>query len=304
MTKGRTVLGRGLASLLPGAGPDVAPPPGAPLQADDGVSDRMVAHVELSRIQPNPFQPRAAFDAHGLEELRRSIQEKGVIQPVTLRRHEGGYQLISGERRVRAAREAGLAAIPAYIISVATNEEMLELALIENLQREELNPIEVAISYRRLLDECSYTQEELAGRIGKDRSTVANSLRLLRLPEPIQAALRQGQLTMGHARSLVAVEDPAVQMEMFQKVLEGELSVRAVERWVRQEVKPRRAKPAAAGRPQLPALSGLEDRLRQTYGTKAEIRAVQDGSGQIILEFYSVEDLDRIVDLLLSTRGQ
>ena len=301
MSRGKPVLGRGLASLIPK--PEPAPPATlATGRPDDGVTDRIIAQIELDRIQPNPYQPRADFDGVALEELRRSIQEKGVIQPITVRRLEGGYQLISGERRVRAAREAGLAAIPAYIIHVASNEEMLELALIENLQREHLNPVEIAISYRRLLEECRYTQEELATRIGKDRSTIANFLRLLRLPEEIQHSLRKGELSSGHARALVSLEDPARQLEIFRKVIKDDLSVRAVERWVRHRAGQRTRTSAApgAGRGDS-ALTSLEDRLRQLIGTRVEVRPLHDGKGQIILEYYSADDLERIVDMIFAS---
>ncbi|MGA9116459.1 MAG: ParB/RepB/Spo0J family partition protein [Bacteroidota bacterium] len=302
MSKVKPVLGRGLASLIPAAEREVIPERSS-ARADDGVSTGVIAHIELAMVQPNPYQPRADFDPVTLEELRRSIQEKGVIQPVTVRRLEQGYQLISGERRVRAAREAGLAAIPAYIIAVASNEEMLELALIENLQREHLNPIEISISYKRLIDECHYTQEQLADRIGKDRSTVANILRLLKLPVPVQTALRKGQLTNGHARALISIEDPVLQMDIFRRTIDDELSVREVERLVRYKAR-RRAPRAVPPRP-LPdsALAGIEDRLRRQFGTKVEVRPLQDGKGQVVLEYYSADDLERILELL-STAGE
>ncbi|MDH4070755.1 MAG: ParB/RepB/Spo0J family partition protein, partial [Ignavibacteria bacterium] len=223
MSKLKPVLGRGLASLIPRPQTsESAPPPESP--GDDGVSTEVIVAVEIDRISRNPFQPRADFDPVALEELKNSIQEKGVIQPITVRRTADGYQLISGERRVRAAKEAGLARIPAYILQVETNEEMLELALIENLQREHLNPIEIAISYKRLIDECSLTQEQVSQRIGKDRSTITNTLRLLRLPEKIQSSVRKGTITSGHARAILAIEDTAVQLGIFQQITERGLS--------------------------------------------------------------------------------
>jgi ParB family chromosome partitioning protein len=294
---GKSVLGRGLASLIPGQGDAVVAGPSA--RRDDGVTDRMIAHIPLDRIERNPYQPRAEFDAASLDELARSIREKGVIQPITARRHGEAYQLISGERRVRAARDAGLTHIPAYIIRVATDEEMLELALIENLQREHLNPIEIAISYRRLIDECRYTQEEVARRIGKDRTTVTNSLRLLKLPEEIQNALRHGALTSGHARALIAIENEAMQLHLFHRITRDELSVREVERLVRGSSKrapsrPPHASPAPAGA----HLANVEERIRRVLGTKVTVRPLQNGRGEIVLEYYSADDLTRIVEMV------
>ena len=294
MTKQKPVLGRGLASLIQRhTTVPVEPPP----RPDDGVSTQTIATVELARIEPNPYQPRAEFAAEGLEELTRSIREKGIIQPVTVRRHSGNYQLISGERRVRAARQAGLTTVPAYILRVGTEEEMLELALVENLQREELNPIEVAISYRRLIEECGYTQEDLAGRIGKDRATVANMLRLLRLPETNQSALRTGAVTSGHGRALVAIEDEKQQFRVFQRILRDGLSVREVEQIARQHPRVARQK-GAPGRGVPPGpLSSVEDRLRIILGTKVQVRQLRSGKGEIHIEYYSADDLDRILDL-------
>jgi ParB family chromosome partitioning protein len=300
MTKERTVLGRGLASLI--ARQPAAAPPAPAVRGDDGVSTEVIASVELERIQKNPYQPRADFDQTALDELARSIRDKGVIQPITVRRYGDGYQLISGERRVRAARAAGLTRIPAYIITVGTDEEMLELALIENLQRETLNPIEIAISYRRLIEECSYTQEEVALKIGKDRSTITNFLRLLKLPEVIQTALRTGELSSGHARSLVAIEDAKTQMTLFRRILDQGLSVREIERLVRgsgtRKPRPGRIQTAT----ERSTLASIEERLRQFLGTKVQVRSLQHGKGEIIIEYYSADDLDRILDLLEELR--
>jgi ParB family chromosome partitioning protein len=300
--KGRLVLGRGLESLIPRPPAPVreAPPPAA--GQDDGVTNEIIASVDLDQIQTNPYQPRADFDAVALDELKRSILEKGVIQPVTVRRTAGGYQLISGERRVRAAREAGLTRIPAYIIRVDSDREMLELALIENLQREHLNPIEIAISYRRLLEECDLTQEQVSERIGKDRSTVTNFLRLLRLPEPIQASVRRGEVTTGHARALVGIEDSDLQMRIFRKTVAKGLSVREVERLVRDAGKRSTATPGPAaprtGAPLDSALASVEERLRQALGTKVTLRPSHDGRGEIVLEYYSADDLERLIELI------
>jgi ParB family chromosome partitioning protein len=293
MSKQKPVLGRGLASLIQRHTTAPAEPPPRP---DDGVSTETIATVEIARIKPNPYQPRADFGSVGLEELSRSIREKGIIQPITVRRHNSNYQLISGERRVRAAREAGLASVPAYIIRVASDEEMLELALIENLQREELNPIEIAISYRRLIEECAYTQEELAGRIGKDRATVANMLRLLKLPDVIQAALRSGDLTGGHGRALVSIPDEKAQLRLFQRILKNGLSVREAERLARGRTGPSRPK-GVAGRSAAQGLASVEDRLRIILGTKVQVTQLRNGKGEILIQYYSSDDLDRLLDL-------
>ena len=231
--KTKSVLGKGLSALIP-RGPLREEPisPGA-LPKDEGL-DNVIVAVEVSKVRPNPYQPRQNFDPESLNELKRSIMEKGVIQPVTVRRvAEGNYELISGERRIRASQEAGLKTIPAYIIKVSSDEEMLELALVENLQREHLNPLEIAVSYQRLIDECRLTQEEVAQKIGKDRTTVTNFLRLLKLPEKIKDSLRKDEISMGHARALIALPDEKVQLRMHERIVKQGLSVRNVESLVK-----------------------------------------------------------------------
>jgi len=293
MTKARPVLGRGLESLIPRPVP-ASPPAG---RQDDGVSNEVIVHIDLDKIDKNPYQPRAEFDPVALDELKRSIQEKGIIQPITVRRVDQRYQLISGERRVRAARGAGLLQIPAYIIRVETTEEMLELALVENLQREHLNPIEVAISYRRLIEECSFTHDQLSQRIGKDRSTITNFLRLLKLPETIQTALRKGDLTTGHARALINIEDPAVQMGIFEKTMKKGLSVREVERLVQNWGRHITRRVRVSSQEVSSTLSNVEDKLRQTLGTKVRVRTLRAGKGEIVIEYYSADELDRLLEL-------
>jgi ParB family transcriptional regulator, chromosome partitioning protein len=296
MGKSKLVLGRGLASLIPGTSSTVSDTSFA--REDDGHTDDIIAHIPLDRIARNPYQPRADFDPLALEELKRSIQEKGIIQPITVRRVAGGYQLISGERRVRAAREAGLTRIPAYIIRVQSDEEMLELALIENLQREHLNPIEIGISYRRLIEECQLTQEQVADRIGKERSTITNFLRLLKLPEEIQTAVRKGDLSGGHARALIAIEDRKTQLALMRKIIKRGLSVRDIERIVRD----RETGKSTTSRPAVhhaeSGTSSVEDRLRQLLGTRVQIKQSSEGRGEIVIEFYSADDLDRLLEIL------
>jgi ParB family chromosome partitioning protein len=303
MSKVKPVLGRGLASLIPRV---PAPPPQSQVRADEGTATEVISTIPLDRIDRNPFQPRLEFDPVTLDELKRSIQEKGIIQPITVRRLYDRYQLISGERRVRAAREAKLERIPAYIIAVSSEEEMLELALIENLQREHLNPIEVAISYKRLIDECRYTQEEVSQKIGKDRTTITNFLRLLKLPEPIQTAVRKGEISSGHARALIAIEDPALQMDLLRRITGKGLSVREIERLVREKGPkkgpgrtPRSGSGAVAS-----SLSNIEEQLRQFLGTKVSVRMLQDGKGEIIIEYYSADDLDRLLEIFGEIRDR
>lgn len=306
MAAGKSVLGRGLASLIPRE-----QPAGAPVshgRQDDGLSFDTVVMVDVNKIERNPYQPRTDFDPETLEDLKNSILEKGVIQPITVRRTDQGYQLISGERRVRAAREAGLTQVPAYVIRVKDNEEMLELALIENLQREDLNPIEIGISYRRLIEECGLTQDLVSKKVGKDRSTVTNFLRLLKLPETIQAAVRKGEISGGHARALLGIDETALQLSIYKRILSRGLSVRAVEDLVRKAGQAVKHNAPAAGRGGVAritsSVSNIEEKLRQCLGTKVTVRAGQGGRGEIIIEYYSADDLDRLLDLFSDVRDQ
>jgi ParB family chromosome partitioning protein len=301
MSKNKLALGRGLASLIPQPGPSatqrIAPPP------DDGTSNEIIVRVPLDKIERNPYQPRAEFDPVALDELKRSIKEKGIIQPITVRRIAGGYQLISGERRVRAARAAGLTEVPAYVISVRSDEEMLELALIENLQRSQLNPIEVAISYKRLIEECNLTQDEVSQRMSKDRSTVTNFLRLLKLPDVIQVAVRRGELSGGHARALLGFESEERQLALFHKVLKRGLSVREVERLVQAQAAKRDAKGRRAAGTSSATYSSIEEQIRRLLGTRIHVRRLQGGKGEIVIEFYSADDLERLLEIFDTMQG-
>ncbi len=231
MAKRAVSLGKGLDALLPSSF-SIEPPDTA--QYDDGKSVGVIAMIEVKRVRPNPMQPRQDFDREALDDLKKSIKEKGVIQPITVRRTEDGYEIIAGERRVRASSEAGLETIPAYILDIETDADMLELALIENVQRENLNPIEVALGYKRLMEECRLTQEEVSKKVGKDRTTITNFLRLLRLPDEIQRSLRQKKLSMGHARAILAISDEDKQREVFKEVRAQEFSVRKTEEIVKK----------------------------------------------------------------------
>lgn len=277
-------LGRGLNALIPER-----------QEADGADSSRSLIQIEVARIKANPYQPRTDFDPKALEELKTSIKEKGIIQPITVREANGAYELISGERRLRAVAELGVEKIPAYIIDVSSKEEMLELAIIENVQRERLNPIEQAVAYQRLIDECNLTQEDVAAKIGKDRTTITNILRLLKLPAHIQKSVQKEEISMGHARALLAVDDAGIQQEIWKKTLKNSYSVRKLEKMIKdwqegrarqKEVKPRRSV----------FIQKVEDELREVFGTKVVVRSRKEG-GSIDIEFYSPEDLNRLLEI-------
>jgi ParB family chromosome partitioning protein len=292
----KPVLGRGLNALIPKTPHMEINLRDTSIGTDTGETG-IIANVEIVKIHPNPFQPRTDFDPGALEELTRSIREKGIIQPITIRRAENGYQLISGERRLRAAQLARLKYIPAYIISIENDEEMLELALIENIQREYLNPIEVAAAYQRLIDDCRLTQDDIAQKVGKDRSTVTNFIRLLKLPLKIQDGLRKNKISMGHARALINLPSEKTQLRTYDKIVDAGLSVRKVEDIVRSAGK-NSAKPAkSAGSGASANLHSLEERLQQALGTKVKVHTKGNSKGEIVIEFYSLDDFDRLLDL-------
>jgi len=289
----KSVLGRGLSALIPKT--PVSIRQGEVGEDSGGVN--VIASVELERIRPNPFQPRTDFDSESLEELSKSILEKGLIQPITVRRLGEDYQLVSGERRMRAAQRAGLPSIPAFIIDVQSDSEMLELALVENIQREELNPIEIAHAYRRLIDECRLTQDEVGQKVGKDRSTVTNFLRLLKLPEKVREGLRQGRLTMGHARALLGLDNERDQLRLYDEIVMGGVNVRSVERTTRA----RKAKPAKHTRHGT-GIHSVEEQLKRMLGTKVKVYAKSGGKGEIVIQYFSADDLERILELILDKR--
>lgn len=284
MTK--KVLGKGLQALIPE-------------QYTNLIEDsKQLIQVELSRIKPNPYQPREEMDDDRLEDLRRSIIEKGILQPLVLRRVEDGFELIAGERRYRAAKEAQLKTVPAIVMNVSASEEMLELSLVENIQREDLNAIDQAKAYGRLMDEYGLTQDQVAQKVGKDRSTVANFLRLLQLPLSVQGKLKAGHITMGHARALLTLDRESDQEVLCEKIIHRGLSVRRTEEMVRNIMRDRTLSTGRRG-PKKPAqIMALEERLRQFFGTQVRIRLTID-TGRIEIEFYSSEDLDRLIELIL-----
>jgi ParB family chromosome partitioning protein len=289
----KTGLGRGLSAILESPETDITSK-----DISGNYVAGAIANLPLGKIETNPFQPREDFDETALAELSQSILEQGIIQPLTVRKMGyDKYQLISGERRLRAAKLAGIESAPCYI-RVANDEQMLEWALIENIQRENLNAIEIAISYNRLIEECSLTQDELSKRVGKNRTTVTNYLRLLKLPAEVQAALRDGSISMGHARSLINVDDEAKQLIIIRKIIADELSVREVEKLVRQldKVVSPVAKP---GKIALPLkYEVMKDSLQQRLNRKIELNRNPKGKGSIVIPFISDDDLQSIISKL------
>jgi ParB family chromosome partitioning protein len=291
----KSALGRGLGALL-----EDSP---AKHKSEDILPEVVktgIFEIPLDQIQVNPFQPRMHFDKDTLGELAESIKVQGIIQPVTVRKLDNNeYQLISGERRFQASKIAGLTKIPAYV-RTANDQQMLEMALIENIQRENLNALEIAQSYQRLLAECNLKQEELGDRVGKNRTTVNNYLRLLKLPPTIQGAIRDQRLSMGHARALINIEDVDRQLAIFKKALDEELSVRKVEALV---------KALNEGTPDKPAqqeldpvkkyeINKLQEKLASHFGTKVNLKTNQRNKGEIKIPFHSTSDLNRILEIL------
>jgi len=270
-------LGRGLSALL----------------SDTPTELGGTSMVEIQSIEANPFNPRTKFEKERLDELAASIKELGIIQPLTLRQiSTNRYQIISGERRFRAAQLAGITEIPAYI-RVANDQAMLEMALVENIQRENLNAIEIGLSYLRLIEECKYTQSELGNKISKSRSDIANHLRLLKLPAEIQAAVRDNEISMGHARALLSISNEQEQLAAFKAILSDQLSVREIEQWGKKV-------PAGNTKTSSPPVKTaltktLEKQLQGTLGTKVLITQNSKGAGKLTLNFKSTEELDRII---------
>jgi len=277
----RNALGRGLGALIDDA---------------EKIKQARISEVRLDQIEANPFQPRSNFDEIALEELAVSISEIGLIQPVTLRKiGEDRYQIIVGERRCRAAQKAGLETIPAYIRE-AKDDGMLEMALVENIQREDLDPIEIALSYQRLLDECEYTQEELSSRVGKNRSTIANYLRLLKLPAIIQKSLRDKEITMGHARAIINIEDEDIQEMICREIIENDYSVRKVEEIVRNLGQNDQSEEGKQKKSELPEqFRNYKGQLGELLGRGVRLMVNEKGKGRIIIPFKSGQDLERIV---------
>ncbi len=290
----KQALGRGLKALIPDEGFDS----GSKDEEIVPLQEGSIGSLAIEKIRANPFQPRKEFDETALEELKNSIIENGVIQPVTVTRDGDGYQLISGERRLRAVTLAGFKFIPAYVIEAHDDSSKLELALIENIQREDLNAIEVALALKSLTTKCSLTQDEIAQKVGKNRSTVSNFLRLLKLPLQIQDSIRNREISSGHARALINLPGEQQQIKVWKQILSHQLSVRQTETLVNRMFKDQ-AKPADAGVPERSShITQLESLLRNRLATKVRIVEKKGGKGEIHIQYFSIDDLDRLLEAM------
>ncbi|MCM4154435.1 ParB/RepB/Spo0J family partition protein [Gramella sp. AN32] len=289
----KQALGRGLSALLKDPDNDIK-------SAEDKNADKLVGHIvelELSSIEVNPFQPRTSFNEESLRELASSIRELGVIQPITVRKLDfDKYQLVSGERRYRASKLVGLNTIPAYI-RIANDQESLEMALVENIQRQDLDPIEISLSYQRLLDEIQLTQEQLSDRIGKNRSTIANYLRLLKLDPIVQTGMRDGFLSMGHGRALINIEDPQTQLDIYENILEKSLSVRDTEQLVRSLNQEKSKDPSPKPSVSKTYKKGIKE-FSEYLDTKVSISVSKNGKGKLTIPFTSEKDFERLKKLI------
>ena len=301
-TKGspkKSVLGRGLKALLSDS---EIKTPSAIVSKEPRRTTQGIEELQISIIETNPYQPRTHFNEQSLEELKQSITTHGLIQPITVRKlGNERYQLIAGERRLQACHRLGLQSIPAFVRKAEINE-MLEMALIENIQREALNAIEIGLSYQRLISECNLKQEELATRVGKDRSTISNYLRLLKLPPALQAALRDDQISMGHARSLLSIEDTSAQLLLLQEILKKSLSVRQTEAIVRKISKQQHPKSVTSSleASTFSAYLQVQQDLSSLLSTKVRLHHQKDEIGEIRITFFSKDDLNRIIDAIRS----
>lgn len=285
----KKALGRGLSALLENPETDITT-----RDISRDYTSGSIAQILIEQIEANPFQPRTHFRETELAELALSIQQQGVIQPLTVRKlgHDK-YQLIAGERRLKASKIAGLIMVPAYI-RIANDEQMLEMALVENIQREDLNPLEIAISFQRLLEECKIRQEDLSVKVGKDRSTISNYIRLLKLPTEIQVAVRDNLISMGHARAIINVDDEKEQLIILQQILEQKLSVRQVEETVRERSIPKPARHKESN--VIPTkFDEARKKIHALLESKVEMKVNHKGAGKIIISFNSDEELERIL---------
>ncbi|MCX7908070.1 MAG: ParB/RepB/Spo0J family partition protein [Ignavibacteria bacterium] len=287
-------LGKGLGSLLGGNTID-----DVTKEKIQNYLSEIFQEVEIAQIQFNPYQPRKNFDDKSLEELAESIKLNGVIQPITLRKIGNEYQLISGERRIRAALKAGLKKVPAFIIKVEEDYKLLEIALIENIQREDLNPIDIANGLKKLSEEFNLTQEEIANRVGKDRSTITNLIRLLKLPISVQDSLRKGEITIGHAKVLLSIGNDEMIKQIWKKIIQDKLSVRQTEILVSKFLNKTRDKSKTTkNKKENSNVVYIEQEISRVLGTKVKIHD-KNNKGKIIIEYYNLDDFQRIIDNLL-----
>lgn len=283
-------LGKGLEALIPQMSAD-----------EDQTRLDTLSEIEISKIHANPNQPRTEFDRQALDDLKQSIAENGVIQPITVRVVDDGFELIAGERRLRATTELGFRKIPAFVMEITSEDQMLELALIENIQREDLNPIEQAKAFQQLLKEYGLTQEQVSKKIGKDRATIANFVRLLKLPDIIQQSLRKNEISMGHARAIMGLSSRGDQMQVWRKTVKEGWSVRHVEKVIRDIAsKPAKSK-STSSKKQSSQFVELEVELRDIYQTKVQVKSSGTG-GRIELTYFSDDDLERLIELLQKAR--
>lgn len=292
-------LGKGLDVLFGGSTVNIEPETGSNITELNPKPDDSILFIHVDSIKANPFQPRKEFDENELKELADSIKQKGVIQAITLRKaDDGSYELLSGERRLRAAKLAGLEKIPAYLMDVTSKEDLLEISLIENIQRQDLNALEVAEGYQRLINECKLTQEQVASKVSKSRSTVTNTLRLLNLPEEIKTSIRKGEISEGHARAILALDNEVDQLLLWKKITGENLSVRKAEEITRKNKKaPREKKIYQITDQNKAAIKFLEEKFMEHFGTKVKLQPSSPTTGNIIIEYYTTEDLERIIEL-------
>lgn len=294
----KEILGKGIRSLLQSIDSDLKTTTGS-LKTDVVEAATNILRIPIDHIQPNPKNPRRDFNETALQELASSLKQFDIVQPVTVSKlGDGKYQLVAGERRLRAAKIAGLKDVPAYVRQ-SNDRELLELALLENLQREDLNAIEIGLSYRRMMDELNYTQEQVAERMGKERSTVTNYIRLLKLPPDIQVAVRNGELSMGHARALINIDTIDKQIYLFSEIKNKQLSVRQTEELVRKLYRSHSNAVKSSPKTNLSeAYKRIEDNLASYFSTKVTLKHNSDGKGNIVIEYYSNEELNKILELM------
>ena len=292
-TKKKTGLGRGLNTFIPSA-PVKDTESEKILKKEEQIKSEIM--VPILKVEPNPNQPRRQFDDDSLQELADSVKQYGILQPLIVKKHDKFYEIIAGERRWRAAKLAGLKEVPVLIRDYAENE-IVEIALIENIQREDLNPIEEALAYKRLMEEFSLKQDQVAAKVSKSRAAITNSLRLLKLDQRVQNLLSEEMITTGHARALLAIEDPDQQYETAMKVFDEKLSVREIEKLVKQMSKKKKETPKEENKVQEFLFANIEESLKQALGSKVNIKN-RNNKGKIEIEYYSKEELDRLVDML------